>query len=69
VGSNQLALDQEKPKHLAIYEKQLDEDGSVLGSGLFLGSCLKNAFTAPVTPSSFSIALASSIACSFTYKV
>lgn len=66
-GVDQLALDQEQPKHL-LKEKILDEEGSISVSGFFWGSCLKNAFTAPVTPSSFSMALASSIAWSFTWK-
>lgn len=62
------SLRQEHPKHLLI-DRKLEVDRSVSGSGFRQGicSCFKKAFTAPVTPSSFSIALASSTARSFTY--
>jgi hypothetical protein len=58
---------QAQPKHLRQYEK-LDGagEGSGSGSGFFRGRCLKNAFTAPVAPSSFSMALARSTARSLT---
>uniref|UniRef100_A0A2P2KYJ6 Sterol 3-beta-glucosyltransferase UGT80A2-like n=1 Tax=Rhizophora mucronata TaxID=61149 RepID=A0A2P2KYJ6_RHIMU len=52
---------QEQPKHL-LKEKRLDGSGNGMGSGFLQGRCLKKAFTAPVTPSSFFIALASSTA-------
>lgn len=66
MGFDLLSLNQEQPKHLLI-EKILDGIDSGSGSGIFRGSCLKNALTAPVTPSSFSMALASSIARSLTW--
>lgn len=58
---------QAQPKHL-LKEKKLDVtgSGSGSGSGFLKGRCLKKAFTAPVTPSSFSMAFASSTARSFT---
>ena len=58
---------QAQPKHL-LKEKKLDVTGSGSGSGFLKGRCLKKAFTAPVTPSSFSMAFASSTARSFTYN-
>lgn len=43
------------------------DSSSWSGGGDAEGRCLKNAFTAPVTPSSDSIAFAISFAFSFTY--
>jgi hypothetical protein len=56
---------QAQPKHLRQQEK-LDGAGDGSGSGFFGGRCVKNAFTAPVAPSSFSMALARSTARSLT---
>jgi len=63
---------QGQPKHLLkekILDGSVDGSDSGSGSGFFRGRCLKNAFTAPSTPSSFSMSLASSTARSFTWHV
>ena len=67
MGVDPLDSNQEQPKHL-LKEKKLDGCGSASASGFFWGSCLKNAFTAPATPSSLSMALARSIARFFTWN-
>ena len=63
--TTKLTSNQEQPKHL-LMENTLGGTGSDFGSDFCRESCLKNAFTAPTTPSSFFIALASSRARSFT---
>ena len=58
---------QEQPKHL-LKEKKPGDTDSGSGSGFLQGRCFKKAFTAPATPSSFSMAFASSTARSFTWN-
>lgn len=65
-GQHYLHL-QEQPKHLRM-ERKFDGVVSGSGSSFLHGRCLKNAFTAPVTPSSFSMAFASLTARSLTCK-
>ena len=59
---------QKQPKHFLI-NKRFDFWGSGSGSSFLRESCLKNALTAPSTPSSFSRTFASKTARSFTCQV